>query len=137
MKKIVRAGYSWRVTTGAGCVAEGPRLSAKPLRPSAKSLPSAALGKAPSAKFRSAKTSLPRAIYRALGKARHSAKREIKKCEINLKKFHGIFRAKFAVTRAAEFELVTSLSHDTSSATCTTHSHASICRFGYSNIILN
>jgi hypothetical protein len=32
-------------TTGAGSFAEGPRLSAKPLRPSAKSLPSAALGK--------------------------------------------------------------------------------------------
>jgi hypothetical protein len=56
-------------TTGAGCFAEGPRLSAKPLRPSAKPLPSAALGKAPSAKIRSAKASLPRAVYRALSKA--------------------------------------------------------------------
>jgi hypothetical protein len=34
-------------------------------------------------------------------------------------------------------KLVTSPSRDTSSATCTTHSHMSICRFGYSNIILN
>jgi hypothetical protein len=49
----------------------------------------------------------------------------------------GIFRAKFTATRSARFELVTSPSRDTSSATCTTHSHASICRFGYSNIILN
>jgi hypothetical protein len=56
-------------TTGAGCFAEGPRLSAKPLRPSAKSLPSTALSKAPSAKIRSAKASLLRAVYRALGKA--------------------------------------------------------------------
>jgi hypothetical protein len=58
-----------QITTGAGCFAEGPRLSAKLLRPSAKPLPSAALGKAPSAKIRSAKASLPRAVYRALGKA--------------------------------------------------------------------
>jgi hypothetical protein len=49
----------------------------------------------------------------------------------------GIFRAKFAATRSAGFELVTSHSRDTSSATCTTHSHAFICRFSYSNIILN
>jgi hypothetical protein len=55
-------------TTGAGGFAEGSRLSAKPLRPSAKALPRAALGKAASAKTRSAKPSLPRAVYRALGK---------------------------------------------------------------------
>jgi hypothetical protein len=65
-------------TTGAGCFAEGPRLSAKPLRPSAKPLPSAVLGKAPSAKIRSAKASLPRAVYRALG-ARQSGKKMQKK----------------------------------------------------------
>jgi hypothetical protein len=47
----------------------GPQASAKPLRFSAKPLPSAALGKASSAKIRSAKTSLPRAVYRALDKA--------------------------------------------------------------------
>jgi hypothetical protein len=47
----------------------GPRLLAKPLRPSAKPLPSAALCKASSAKIRSAKASLPRPVYRALGKA--------------------------------------------------------------------
>jgi hypothetical protein len=53
------------VTTGAGGFAEGSRLSAKPLRPSAKALPRAALGKDASAKTRSAKPSLPRAVYRA------------------------------------------------------------------------
>jgi hypothetical protein len=50
------------LATGVGCFAEGPRLSAKPL-------PSAVLGKAPSAKIRLAKPSLSRAVYRALGKA--------------------------------------------------------------------
>jgi hypothetical protein len=46
-------------------------------------------------------------------------------------------------TRSVGFELVTSLSRETSfsrdifSATCTTHSRAFICRFSYSNIILN
>jgi hypothetical protein len=88
--------------------------------------------------------------------ARRSVKREIKntkKPENFLKSGEGptgqcpsvsvevasrdIFRAKFAATRSAGFELVTSSSRDTSSATCTTHSHASVYRFGYSNIILN
>jgi hypothetical protein len=55
-------------TTGAGGFAEGSRLSAKALRPSAKALPRAVLSKAVSAKTRSAKPSLPRAVYRALGK---------------------------------------------------------------------
>ena len=42
--------------------------SAKATLPSAKPLPSAALGKEPSVKNPSAKNSLPSAIYRALGK---------------------------------------------------------------------
>jgi hypothetical protein len=149
-------------TTGAGCFAEGPRLSAKPLRPSAKPLPSAALGKAPSAKIRSAKASLPRAVYRALGKAFAESPTLGKARNKKMRKkpgknffnrgrgptgqrppvsvevaSRGIFRAKFAATRSVGFELVTSPSRDTSSATCTTHSHASICHFSYSNIILN
>jgi hypothetical protein len=53
------------LTTRAGCFAEGHRLSAKPLRLSAKHLPSAALGKAASAKIRSAKPSLPATLPRA------------------------------------------------------------------------
>jgi hypothetical protein len=72
---VVSQGLAF-TTTGAGCFAE-------PLRPSAKPLPSAALSKAPSAKIRSAKPSLPRAVYRALGKA-YAARN--KKCEKNLKK---------------------------------------------------
>jgi hypothetical protein len=51
-------------TTGAGGFAEGSRLSAKALRPSAKALPRAVLSKAVSAKTRSAKPSL-RALPRA------------------------------------------------------------------------
>jgi hypothetical protein len=126
-------------TTGAGCFAEGPRLSAKSLRPSAKPLLSAALGKAPSAKIRSAKSSLPRAVYRALGKAFAESPtlgkaRNKKNAKKTWKNFfnrgrgplasHGIFRAKFVATRLAGFELVTSPSRDTSFATCTTRLYA-------------
>jgi hypothetical protein len=64
-------------TTGVGCFAE--------VRPSAKPLPSAALGKAPSTKIRSAKASLPRAVYRALSKGFAESptlgKARNKKCE--------------------------------------------------------
>ena len=50
------------------CFAERLGHSAKALWPSAKPLPRAALGKDPSAKNLWAKMSLPRAIFRALGK---------------------------------------------------------------------
>jgi hypothetical protein len=151
-QQIPHATTPQAVTTGAGCFAEGLRLSAKPLRPSAKPLPSAVLGKALSAKIWSAKASLPRAVYRALGKAfaesptlgkarnKKIRKKTWKKILIGGGahwQVAAFFRAKFAATRSAGFELVTSPSRDTSSATCTTHSHASICRFGYPNIILN
>jgi hypothetical protein len=107
-------------TTGAGCFAEGPRLSAKPLRPSAKPLPGKARKKTWKFFFQSGEGP--------------SGQRPLVSVEVASR---GIFRAKFAATRSAGFELVTSHSRDTSSATCTTHSHASICRFSYSNIILN
>jgi hypothetical protein len=55
-------------TTGAGCFAEGPRLSAKSLRLSAKSLPSAALGENPIGKG-----------FFAESRIQRSAKHEIKK----------------------------------------------------------
>jgi hypothetical protein len=108
-------------------------------------------GKAPSAKIRSAKASLPRAVYRTLGKAfaesptlgkARNKKMRKKNLEKNFQSgegptgqrppvfgevaSRGIFCAKFTATRSAGFELVTSHSRDTSSATCTTHSHASI-----------
>ena len=51
-------------TTGRRVFAEG---LAKALQPSAKDLPRAALGEEPSGKKTSAKDSLPRAFYRALG----------------------------------------------------------------------
>ena len=56
------------LTTGDSCFAECLRHSAKALLLSAKALPSAALGKGPSANFKSAKGSLPSAFYRVLGK---------------------------------------------------------------------
>jgi hypothetical protein len=54
--------YRFRVplTTGLACFAQ---------KPSAKALPRAALGKEPSGNFETAKGSLPRALYRAHGKA--------------------------------------------------------------------
>ena len=55
-------------TTGRRVFAEGLKPSAKALQPSAKDLPRAALGEEPSGKKTSAKDSLPRAFYRALGK---------------------------------------------------------------------
>ena len=55
-------------TTGRRVFAEGLKPSAKALQPSAKDLPRAALGEEPSGKKTSAKESLPRAFYRALGK---------------------------------------------------------------------
>jgi len=56
------------ITTGRRVFAEGLKPSAKALQPSAKDLPRAALGEEPSGKKTSAKDSLPRAFYRALGK---------------------------------------------------------------------
>ena len=58
-----RGGY----TTGRRVFAEGLKPSAKALQPSAKDLPRAALGEEPSGKKTSAKDSLPRAFFRALG----------------------------------------------------------------------
>jgi len=58
---------SWGAT-GRRVFAEGLKPSAKALQPSAKDLPRAALGEEPSGKKTSAKDSLPRAFYRALGK---------------------------------------------------------------------
>ena len=61
-------GQTLSATTGRRVFAEGLTPSAKALQPSAKDLPRAALGEEPSGKKTSAKDSLPRAFYRALGK---------------------------------------------------------------------
>ena len=74
MSTVLRRGLdedvylSWWHTTGRRVFAEGLKPSAKALQPSAKDLPRAALGEEPSGKKTSAKESLPRAFYRALGK---------------------------------------------------------------------
>ena len=62
------AAIAQAYTTGRRVFAEGLKPSAKALQPSAKDLPRAALGEEPSGKKTSAKESLPRAFYRALGK---------------------------------------------------------------------
>jgi hypothetical protein len=67
-------------------------------------LPSAALGKAPWAKIRSAKASLPRAVYRALGKAFAESptlgKARNKKMRKNLEK-------KFSIGGGAHWQVAT------------------------------
>jgi hypothetical protein len=55
------------------------RPSAKAQKPSTKTLPRAALGKEPSGNFETVKRSLPRALYRAHGKAFAEGKKTLGK----------------------------------------------------------